>query len=509
MKWLGKIFGRVILVSVAIALQLAFLFVFIFQLSAYYLPVTLIMSAISLLASLVIINRPGNPAVKMAWIVPILVFPLFGGVVYFISGGKGPKKKLLKAMDKSEQALRSYREDGTEALQALEMQDPLRAGQFRYLYNHGFPVYQNTVATYYSDGYSTWKQMLEDLETAERFIFLEYFIISPGQMWDAILDVLARKAGDGVDVRILYDDVGSIQCLPHKYPDQLRQMGIHCVAFNRYRPVYSAVMNHRDHRKIMVIDGRVGYTGGINLADEYIGAVESCGVWKDNGLRLAGDAVRSMTRMFVHVWNAVSPHDQIEAGERLPLRASEGKVVSDGYVQPYGDSPVDNELIGGNVYLNMINQATKYVYICTPYVVLDHETERALCLATRRGVDVRLVVPGIPDKKFVYHLTKSHFPELIANGVKVYRFNEGFVHAKCFVADDAQAVVGTINLDYRSLMLHFENGVLFGHHPVVAAVKADFEDMFARCELVENRKRRFNLLYEFYLSLLRLLAPLM
>ena len=507
MKWLGKIFRRLVLVSVAIAIQLAFLFVFIFRLSAYYLPVSLVMSTISLLAALVIINRPGNPAVKMAWIVPILVFPLFGGVIYFISGGKGPKKKLLCALEKSEQAMADGRDDGRVALQSLTEQDPLCAGQCRYLSDYGFPLYQNTAASYYPDGYSTWQQMLRDLETAEQFIFLEYFIISPGKMWDAVLEVLTRKAAEGVDVRILYDDVGSIQCLPHKYPEQMKSRGIRCVAFNRYRPVYSAVMNHRDHRKILVIDGRVAFTGGINFADEYIGEVERCGVWKDNGLRLMGEGVGSMTRMFLHIWNAVAP-EKDESFERFFLAAAPVEGVG-GYVQPYGDSPVDNELIGGNVYLNIINNATDYVYICSPYIVLDHETERALYLAARRGVDVRIAVPGVPDKKFVYHLTKSHFPELIANGVKVYRYADGFVHSKCFVADDKQAVVGTINLDYRSLMLHFENAVLFCHHPVVASVKADLEGLLLQCEQVEIRKKRFNLLYEFYLSVLRLLAPLM
>ena len=281
-------------------------------------------------------------------------------------------------------------------------------------------------------------------------------------------------------------------------------------------------MNHRDHRKITVIDGHIGYTGGANFADEYIGEEIRCGEWKDNLLRMEGEGVRGLTLLFLEMWNAVRPpegekkkppHWTYDAPEAIaaymPDPARLGQITSAGTVQPYGDSPVDSEILAENVYLNIINQATDYVYIYTPYVVIDYEMTRALSLAARRGVDVRLVVPAVPDKKIVYHLGKSYFPELIENGVKVLRFTPGFVHSKVFLADGRQAVVGTVNLDYRSLTLHFENACMFVDHPVLPAIKADFEETFPRCETVTVKKRRFDVLYDLYLGLLRLFAPLL
>lgn len=516
MKLLRKLFSRIVLVSLGIAVQLAWLFLIVFNLSSYYLPIAFFFSLISLAAVVYIINRPGNPQVKMAWIVPILVFPLFGGIIFFISGGKRPKKKLRRALEESEELVSEYRVRGLQLTSAEESAastpraDRYLEGQCHYLVSNGFPVFDNTDATYYSDCRAGWERLLSDLETAERFIFMEYFIVRPGVMWDAVLEILKRKAAAGVEVRLIYDDVGSISYVPRDYHKQLEAMGIHCIAFNPYRPIYAVVMNHRDHRKITVIDGNLGYTGGVNFADEYIGEEERFGEWRDNILRLEGEGVRSMTLLFLQMWNANRPTDgkeKIAAFMPDPVRSA--AVRCPGWVQPYGDSPVDSEILAENVYLNVINQAVDYVYIYTPYVVIDYEMTRALSLAARRGVDVRLVVPAIPDKKTVYHLTKSYFPELLENGVKVYRFTPGFVHSKVFLADDRQAVVGSINLDYRSLTLHFENACMFIDHPVIPAVKADFEETLPRCQPVAPKERRFNMLYELYLGLLRLFAPLL
>lgn len=511
MKLLRKLFSRVVLVSLAIAIQMVWLFFILFYLSAYYLPIALFFSLISLAAVVFIINRPGNPQVKMAWIVPILVFPLFGGVIFLISGGKRPKKKLLRALDESSEMLRPYRETAPKPLpDRARREDLYLAGQCHYLTTRGFPTYTNTAADYYADCREGWERLLSDLNSAERFIFMEYFIISAGVMWDPILAILRKKAAAGVEVRVIYDDVGSISHLPRDYADRLEAMGIRCVKFNPYRPVYAVVMNHRDHRKITVIDGRIGYTGGANFADEYIGEQIRFGEWKDNLLRLEGEGVQGLTLLFLEMWNANRRSDTRESvGRFLYDPSSPPSVSCGGVVQPYGDSPVDSEILAENVYLNIINQATDYVYIYTPYVVIDYEMTRALSLAARRGVDVRLVVPAIPDKKTVYHLGKSYFPELIENGVKVLRFTPGFVHSKVFLADDRQAVVGTINLDYRSLTLHFENACMFVDHPVIPSVKADFESTFPRCETVTVKKRRLNVLYDLYLGLLRLFAPLL
>lgn len=516
MKLLRQLFSRVVLVSLGIAIQLAWLFVIVFYLSSYYLAFAFALNLLSLAAVIFIINRPGNPQVKMAWIVPILVFPLFGGIIFLISGGKGPKRKLRHALDRSREMLEPFvggnmnLDLSNPASVPARREDRYLLGQCHYLDRNGFPAYRDTDATYYADCREGWQAILKDLEAAEHFIFMEYFIIRPGKMWDPVLEILKKKAAAGVEVRLMYDDVGSISYVPRGYAKELEAYGIRCVAFNPYRPIYAVVMNHRDHRKIMVVDGHIGYTGGANFADEYIGEETRFGEWKDNFLRLEGEGVRSMTLLFLEMWNATRPTDTAETlSAYMPDSARVSPIRCDGLVQPYGDSPVDSEILAENVYLNIINQATEYVYIYSPYVVIDYEMTRALSLAARRGVDVRLVVPAVPDKKIVYALTKSYFPELIDNGVKVYKFTPGFVHSKVFVADDRQAVVGSVNLDYRSLVLHFENACMFVDHPVIPAVKADFEETFPRCELVSVKKRRFDMLYDLYLGLLRLFAPLL
>lgn len=513
MKIFRKIFSRVVLFSLGILIQLLWLFFVVFKLSEYYLPIAFVLNLISLVAVLYIIYRPGNPLIKMAWIVPILVFPLFGGIIFMISGGKAPKKKLIKGLSGSQKLIEPFLppiQDPQQNGEKIRPEDKYIQGQCHYLVSYGFPYYENTEAVYFDNGRDGWLRMLEDLKAAKRFIFLEYFIVKPGVMWDAVLAVLKEKAAAGVEIRMIYDDVGSITYLPRKYAKEMQAAGIQCMAFNPYRPVYSVVMNHRDHRKIMVIDGHIAYTGGINFADEYIGEDLRFGEWKDNALRLHGEGVRSMSLMFLHMWNALRPTDTAETIKAYLPRAEDVKgIVCGGVLQPYGDSPVDNEPVAENVYLNIINQAVDYVYIFSPYVIIDTETNRALCLAAKRGVDVRLVVPEIPDKKIVYHLTQSYFPELIESGVKIYKFTPGFVHSKCFVADDRLAVVGSINTDYRSLYLHFENACYFVDHPVVSAVKQDFEDTFPRCEEVVLKKRRFGLLHSAYLSILRLFAPLL
>ena len=509
MRVLKKIFSRVFLFSLGIFLQLLWLFILVFKLSEFYLPIAFALNMISLAAVLWIVGREGSFAIKMAWIVPILAFPLFGGIIFMISGGKGPKRKLTRALDKSFQNIKPYVPAQAMSREASPKDEYIK-GQCHYLDAYGFPPYQNTHAVYHDNGRDAWTQMLQDLASAQRFIFLEYFILRPGVMWDGILAVLKEKAAQGVEVRVMYDDLGSISYLPRKYAKELEGFGIQCVAFNRYRPVYSVVMDHRDHRKILVIDGHIAYTGGINLADEYIGDESRFGDWKDNAIRLQGEGVRSMTLMFLHLWNAVRPTDAAEGiAAYMPRPEDVSDMVCHGAVQPYGDSPVDSVPLAENVYLNIINQSVRYCYIFSPYVIIDEAMMRALCLAAQRGVDVRLVVPAVPDKKIVYHLTLSYLPELMENGVRVYKYTPGFVHAKSFVADDRIAVVGSINTDYRSLYHHFENACLFVDHPVVLDVKRDFERTFPRCEALEPRHHRLPLLYNVYLSILKLFAPLL
>jgi cardiolipin synthase len=443
--------------------------------------------------------------VKLAWIVPILAFPILGGFLFLISGGKGPRRKLAHAIDQRRD--RSREQDTNDLAERLE--DPHLAGQSRYLARQHFPLYQNTQTQYYATGEAGYAALLEALECAEKFIFLEYFIISPGKMWDSILEILQRKAAQGVDVRVMYDDVGSVSTLPFRYYQKLRALGIQAIAFNPFVPFCSTIMNNRDHRKIVVVDGNTAFTGGVNLSDEYINERQRFGHWKDNMVRLTGDGVWSMTLMFLELWDAcTNTNDDLER-YRPTL-----SVPSQGYVQPYYDTPLDHEYLGENVYLNMIQQAKRYVYIMTPYLIIDSGMKTALTLAAKRGVDVRIITPGIPDKKMVWDLTRSHYPELLRAGVKIYEYTPGFLHSKVVVCDDELAVVGTINMDYRSLYLHFENACLFIRDNVVEQTKADFLETQAQSkqillEKMEKKTRHGILPRDLYYAVLRLFAPLL
>ena len=350
--------------------------------------------------------------------------------------------------------------------------------------------------------------LLPEREKAEKFIFLEYFIIRPGEMWDGVLEILKRKAAAGVDVRIIYDDMGCIDILPANYNATLEGWGIRTMAFNRFVPAVSLVMNNRDHRKITVIDGKVGFTGGINISDEYINVKERFGHWKDTGLMLKGPGVFNLTLMFLEMWNAFNK-DGDGYAEFIPDSFEECGSADDGYVLSFSDSPLDNESVGESVYTDMLYQAKDYIYITTPYLAIDSELQTALCMAAKRGVDVRMITPGIPDKKLVYRLTRSYYPTLLRAGVKIYEYTPGFIHAKSFVCDDKLCVVGTINMDYRSLYLHFECGTLMYNNPEIKQVKKDDLDTMEKCRKVELSDMKTNFLGELFDSFLRSIAPLL
>ena len=394
--------------------------------------------------------------------------------------------------------------DCTENLNLL--QERHLQSQSRYLVGQGFPVYGDTTAKYYPLGDHGYDDLLAALESAEKFIFMEYFIITPGKLWDSIVDILARKAAEGVDVRLIYDDFG---CKSMRYDKQLKKMGISAIAFNPFIPVYSTIMNNRDHRKILVVDGSTAFTGGINIADEYINEIERFGHWKDSFVQLKGAGVWGLTLMFLQLWNAIKPTDE----DFHPFRPTQA-YESDGFVQPYCDSPLDREYLGENVYLNLINNACRYVYVMTPYLILDEELNTALQLAAKRGVDVRILTPGIPDKKTVWHLTRAHYPALLEAGVRIFEYSPGFLHSKNVVCDDELAIVGTINMDYRSLCLHFENACLFIGGQIVEDVRNDCTETIAvskevtMAEIHKNR-RTAGLFHSMYYAILRLLAPLL
>ncbi|MGM9681678.1 MAG: cardiolipin synthase [Eubacteriales bacterium] len=506
MKFLKRILNRLTIVCFALLIQLVWLFFILFYAGEITTVISILLKVLSVLVIAHIINSPSNPSVKLAWIVPILIFPLFGGVIYLLFGVRRNYGYLRKKYEKADQLTEMQKADDSSILKEITEADEHIAGQCRYLSASGFPVYSHTSAEYFPLGDDNYPVLLEELKKAKRFIFMEYFIIEEGKMWNSILDVLKEKAAQGVDVRLMYDDMGCILKLDKDYNRHLEQCKIKCVVFNRFRPLLSVVMNNRDHRKITVIDGDVGFTGGINLADEYINRVTKFGHWKDTGIMLKGEAVRNLTLLFLNQWNAMRPTD--ESFEPFMPTEAATLMPSDGYVQPYGDSPLDLEICAENVYLNIINHSSRYLYIFTPYLIIDNETVTALTLAAKRGVDVRIITPAIPDKKIVFQLTRSYYPELIKHGVKIYEYTPGFVHAKSFVCDDEVATVGSANLDYRSLYHHFECGCYLYKSSVVQKVREDFEQTLQKSAPVKHMTIRVGLLRGLWYALLRLFSPL-
>ena len=505
-KLLKKVFSRTVVTALLIVIQVAWLAALLLELGSSLPAIQTVLRILSLVAILFVVKSDMNPSYKIGWILLIAVLPILGGLMYVIFGNKRPTKymrEMLRAqLEKSAEYL------GTQESITGEL-DGGAAGLFKYLEGSaGYPTAKNTTVRYYRVGEEMYADLIPELEKAEKFIFLEYFIIRPGVMWDSVLEVLKRKAAAGVDVRIIYDDMGCIDILPANYNTTLEGWGIRTMAFNRFVPAVSLVMNNRDHRKITVIDGKVGFTGGINISDEYINVKERFGHWKDTGLMLKGPGVFNLTLMFLEMWNAFNK-DGDGYAEFIPDSFEECGSADDGYVLSFSDSPLDNESVGESVYTDMLYQAKDYIYITTPYLAIDSELQTALCMAAKRGVDVRMITPGIPDKKLVYRLTRSYYPTLLRAGVKIYEYTPGFIHAKSFVCDDKLCVVGTINMDYRSLYLHFECGTLMYNNPEIKQVKKDDLDTMEKCRKVELSDMKTNFLGELFDSFLRSIAPLL
>ena len=507
-KILRFITQRVVITALLIVLQALLLFGFIWKLDNYFVYFYAGSVLLSLLITLGIINSKSNPAYKIAWLIPILLFPVFGGLVYLLFGsdraGRYLRKKLQGIGTEMDNVIgEAYRRSGAEQL------PPDAANQSRYISHCAYcPPYQNTTTEYLPLGEVKFERMVEELKKAKHYIFLEYFIIQEGKMWNTILDILRQKAAEGVDVRVIYDDMGCIMILPTGYDKTLEQMGIKCRIFNPFVPILSSRFNTRDHRKICVIDGNVGFTGGINLADEYINAYEKHGHWKDTSILLKGEAVFNLTVMFLSMWDYLDgTTGKTDYSRYYPTVWDEN---AKGYVQPFADNPLDDEAVGETVYLNLINKAKRYVYITTPYLILSSEMLTALTSAAKCGVDVRIITPHIPDKWYVHAVSRSHYQPLIEAGVKIYEYTPGFIHAKTFVVDDNYAVVGTINLDYRSLYLHFECAVWMYQTPSVAQVRDDFfKTQRISQEITLEECRSLSFPRRLGRSVLRVFAPLM
>ena len=443
------IFSRSGLILVLLVVQVLFLFS-IFHWFEEFLPH--IYGGVVFMV-LYLLNSSMDPTAKITWLVVVMLLPVFGALLFLYTqkniGHRALRDHYAQLNKETEKSLTQ----NPETEKALRQSDPGAAALARYVGRSGcYPVYDHTSVTYFPLGEDKFKEMLIQLEKAEKFIFLEYFIVNEGEMWGKILEILVQKAKEGVDVRMLYDGTCELSTLPHDYPKRLQKLGIKCKMFAPIKPFVSTHYNYRDHRKILVIDGKVAFNGGINLADEYINTYEKYGHWKDTAVMVEGEAARSFTRMFLHMWFLDEKEKDFDRFLNVPVTPQTAK----GFVMPYGDCPLDKDKVGEQVYMDMLNRAQNYIYIMTPYLILDGELENTLKYAAERGVDVQIILPGIPDKYIPFALALTHYKSLLESGVKIYEYTPGFVHAKVFVCDDREAVVGTINLDYRSLYHHFE-----------------------------------------------------
>lgn len=499
------IFGRTTVVVLLLAAQFGLLFLGFYKLRDYTVYGGSML--LGLIVALIVVNRPRNPYIKITWILLIMLFPVFAIPFYFYVDAEWGHRLARARLEEIGQETAGLLVQEEEVRRSLEEADPGAAGLAAYLRRTGgFPAWANSGADYYPLGEAAFEAILAELERAESFIFLEYFIIREGYMWGRVLKVLEKKAAQGVEVRVLYDGTCALFDLPYHYPRQLEELGIRCRMFAPLRPLVSTHYNNRDHRKILVVDGKCAFTGGINLSDEYINRTHPHGHWKDVALRVTGEAVRSFTLMFLQMWN-VEDRGMEDCTRYLSASAP---VRAPGWVVPYGDSPFDGENMAEMVYMDILNRARKYVHIMTPYLIIDHEMVVALTFAAKRGVDVKLITPGMPDKRTVFALTRSYYKELIAAGVEIYEYTPGFVHAKTFVSDGATAVTGSINLDYRSLYLHFECAALLYGSPVVEDIEEDFQRTLPECRKVTVEDcRRDKLIRRIVGWLLRPLAPLM
>lgn len=506
-KFLRFLTQRVVLTALLIVIQALLLFGIIWKLNNYFVYFYAASVLLSLLLTLRIINNKSNPAFKIAWLIPILLFPVLGGLVYLVFGSDRTGKYIRNKMGRIEKEMQDGISKANER-SGIENMPPDVVNQSHYISNSAHcPPYKNTTVEYLPMGEVKFERMVQELKKAKRYIFMEYFIIQEGTMWNTILDVLEEKAKEGVDVRVIYDDMGCILTLPTGYEKTLREKGIQCQIFNPFIPILSSHFNTRDHRKICVIDGNVGFTGGINLADEYINGYEKHGHWKDTAILLKGEAVFSLTTMFLSMWDYLIKKEGEDYAAYYPDSWDE---QAQGIVQPFADNPLDDEAVGETVYLNLINKAKRYVYITTPYLILSNEMVTAMNTAAKSGVDVRIITPHVPDKWYVHAVSRSYYEMLVEAGVKIYEYTPGFVHAKTFVVDDEYAVVGTINLDYRSLYLHFECAAWMYKASCVTDVRDDFlKTQQMSQEITLEQCRNVSIPRRLGRSVLRVLAPLM
>ena len=504
---LHLIFSRFLLILALLVLQVLLMVAFFRWLTEYLPYLTAVQTVFTLGMIVYLFNSRMDCSAKLTWMLIIAAMPLPGAALLFFTrmnfGHRTVKNRVAQITADTADAL----EQPPGLLQALTADESGTDDLVRYLNRSGcFPVFDGTDARYFPSGESCFEAMMEELEKAEKFIFLEFFIIEEGYMWGRVLELLTRKAAQGVEVRVMYDGMCELSHLPHRYTALLEAQGIHAKIFTPILPVVTSQYNYRDHRKILVIDGNTAFTGGLNLADEYINRRKRFGYWKDTAVMIRGKAVKSFTLAFLQMWNLDEERPVFEPWISLGQEAAGAR----GYVIPYTDNPMDDERVGETVYMDILYRANDYVHIMTPYLILDDQLETALIYAAQRGVDVKVILPGIPDKKVAYALAKSHYRRLTSAGVQLYEYTPGFLHAKTFVSDDKKAVVGTINLDYRSLCHHFECAAYMYLTDCIPWIEADFQQTLLRCRAVTKEtiaaERPF---YKIVGWLAKFIAPLM
>lgn len=505
---------RIIFSRAGLFLILLVIQIFLFVLTTYYLKAYMayiygLLTILSACAVIYIINSEENPGFKMTWILFVSTLPVVGTLFYVFVKTQVGTRFLRERLATLKLETAPYMQQQQDVVDAIWASKSSNAQLSHYLSRQlGFPTYRNTKVKYFPSGEAKFKALLEELEKAEKFIFMEYFIVEEGYMWDSILKILRKKARTGVEVRFMYDGMCAISLLPYAYPEKLKKMGIQCKMANSVKPFLSTTQNNRDHRKITVIDGKVAFTGGVNLADEYINKKKRFGHWKDAAVCLKGDAVKSFTMMFLEMWNVDGKYMEEYRDYIRPERKELRREL--GYVIPYADNPYDNENVGEEVYFHILNHARKYVHIMTPYLILDNEMMTTLTRVAKSGIEVSIIMPHVPDKWYAFVVAQTYYKELIEAGVNIYEYKPGFIHSKVFVADGDTATVGTVNLDYRSLYLHFECGAFLYNNSEIEKIELDFQRTIRRCHkvtLVEVKER--TMFIKITGQVLRLIAPLM
>lgn len=498
-----SVLGRIITLVFMVLGELVLGVLLFNYLTSKFVFIEVFLHILAVIVVLNIIRTSKHLSSDITWIFLIILFPVPGTFVFLLTYFNLFINRTFKSIVKEEKKAVTFLKQDDEVLEDLKNECIDYYQDFMFLKNSNFPIYYNNNFDYYSPGEKGFPVLLSELKKAKKYIFMEYFIIEEGLMFNSILEILKEKVKEGVECRVMYDDMGSLNTLPKSYANILESYGIKAVTFNKVTPILSTIMNNRDHRKILIIDGKVAFSGGVNLADEYINKKVVHGKWLDNIIRIKGKAVDSMLVTFLTNWNALR-HEDVDYKDFM---VEHREKVKDGFIVPYSETPLDFELTAQSVYMDILNRAKDYVYIMTPYLIIDEEMINCLIHTAKKGVDVKIIVPGVADKKIIHDIGESYYDQLIRGGVHIYEYKPGFVHAKVFVSDDISSVVGTVNLDYRSLYLHFENAVLLYKSKKIMDIKKDF--LNALDESMKIKHSRFSIVKNFLMSVLRIFASLL